>query len=222
MKKKALALAMAAGLVLTASATTANAQVQLKDGSTTAGWADTTVADLLPAGTSIDDINTYTLTLTFDTELAGEENFLVVMQNTVDWAWSQVSVGPSTEALDYQGNPYNMGYVVVDANTVAVNFENDGLMKIMTENDKLAVGDWGEYVVTNVTMTVNSPVEAAAPAEDVEAPAEDVTVEAPADDAAAEAPAELPKTGLVSGAVFFAAGALVTAAGAVVAKKKED
>lgn len=71
--------------------------------------------------------------------------------------------------------------------------------------------------VNSVVFKTTNDIAAEAPAE--EAPADDATVEAPA---TTEAPAELPKTGLVSSLAFLATGSLVTLAGAVVAKKKEN
>lgn len=203
--KKVLASVLAAALVVAlVNATPAKATVK-----TVTGWDSTTVASFAET-VDFAAIKAYKFTVKTDKPITNTTNFLVVVQNTEDWAWSQFSVGDSTSSLDYQGIPYDNAWTQVDDNTLEFTVINEGKWALKTMNDKLAIGDWSaDYDITDVKVEFLTEVPA-----QPEPETPDVT-EAPAD--------ETPKTGAsLAAAALLASLCAAGFVGTKVTKKDEQ
>lgn len=206
--KKLFAAALAAGLCFVSAVTPAEASVIDKDGNSV-NQATFMVSDFYDSDKDVTEVKSFTVVLKCDTELSASNAFnsQIVVQNTVDWAWNQKSFSADTSVADWQGNPYDYELKVIDSSTAEVTVPCEGVMALLTVEDRIVIGDYNEYTWTVEDVRFDFGGEAAAPA-----------------DGNGDAPAPvLPKTGLVSGVVFLVAGALISGAGVAVAKgKKED
>ena len=209
--KKLFAAALAAGLCFVSAVTPVKANVIDKDGNSV-NQATFMVSDFYNSDKDVTEVKSFTVVLKCDTELSASNAFnsQIVVQNTVDWAWNQKSFSADTSVLDWQGNPYDYELKVIDTSTAEVTVPCEGVMALLTVEDRIVIGDYNEYTWTVEDVKFNfgdaAPV-APAPAE--------------GGDDAAPAPA-LPKTGLVSSMAFLALGAMISGAGAVVAKGKKE
>lgn len=205
--KKLFAAALAAGLCVVSAVTPVKANVIDKDGNSV-NQATFMVSDFYDSDKDVTAVKSFTVVLKCDTELSASNAFnsQIVVQNTVDWAWNQKSFSADTSVADWQGNPYDYELKVIDSSTAEVTVPCEGVMALLTVEDRIIVGDYNEYTWTVEDVRFNFGGEAAAPADgnnDTPAPA-------------------LPKTGLVSGVVFLALGAMISGAGVVVAKGKKE
>lgn len=219
MKKKFLALAMAAAVVFSTSAVSAHAAISAEDGLEGVRLDGGNL--FLDCGSFMDDVSTvYGVEFTFEAASPEEGFGGGIIINAENNNWDQAEWG--NEGADKQWT------AVADGDVYKVSRVSDAPVFVVGESySNFALSQWwgGDLKIVGYTL-LGADGKALGAAEEApveeEPVAEDTTVEAPAEEVTTEAPAELPKTGLVSGAVFFAAGALVTAAGAMVAKKKED
>lgn len=149
--KKVLSAVLAAALLVVL----AGAKPTMATVKTVQGWDNTTVASFAET-VDFDALKSYTFIITLNTAVTDSVNFQIVCQNAVDWAWNQATVGNSTEAVDWNGINFNYAWVKVDDNTISVTIPNEGGFKLMTMNDKLAVGDWNDYDITDVKVTFSN------------------------------------------------------------------
>lgn len=228
--KKLFAAALAAGLCFVSAAAPVKAAVVTPEGATENGWANYTVADFYDSDQDLSEVKSYTYVLEYDAEISASNDFngQVMIQNTVDWAWTQRTFSGDTSVVDWQGLPYDYELVVIDEHIAELTIScSDAAMAPLTLQDKIGIGDWNDaYTVTVKDVKFNFDDEAAAPVEEEpptagngDASAEGEQPTTGGDDAPAP---ELPKTGLVSSMVFFAAGILISGAGVVIVKGKKE
>ncbi len=224
--KKLYAAALAAGICFVSAAAPVSAAIVAPDGTVGNGWAQYTVEEFYDSDKDVTEVKSFTFVLGCDVAFAasGDFNGQLVVQNTVDWAWNQKTFSADTSVNDFEGKPYDFELVIVDESTAEVTIPCEGPMALFTLQDKIGVGNWNDgYTLTVKDVKFNFGDAPAAPAE--QEPADQKEDEKPADQKPEESSDKtptLPKTGLVSGMVFFAAGSLLTGAGVVVAKGKKE
>ncbi|MDE7297719.1 MAG: LPXTG cell wall anchor domain-containing protein, partial [Lachnospiraceae bacterium] len=211
--KKLVAAALAAGVCLMSTVVPVKANVIDKDG-ISVNQATFTVSDFYDSDKDVTEVKSFTVVLKCDTELSASNAFnsQIVVQNTVDWAWNQKTFSADTSVVDWQGNPYDYELKVIDSSTAEVTVPCEGVMALLTLDDRIVVGDYNAYTWTVEDVRFNFGEEPTTSGDDTPSAEEPTT--------SGDAAPALPKTGLVSGMVFFAAGALLTGAGVVVAKGK--
>ncbi len=203
--KKLFAAALAAGFCAVTAVTPVQANVLDKDGNSV-NQAYFTVADFYDSDKDVTEVKSYTFVLGCDTALSVSNAFngQVVLQNAVDWEWTQRSFSADTSVNDWQGNPYNYALTIIDENTAELKIPAEGVMALKTQNDQLIIGDWNGYVLTvkdvkfDFGEVVEEPVVTETPVEEpevTEAPVEEPEVtEAPVEEPeVTEAPVEEPE-----------------------------
>lgn len=203
--KKLFAVVLTAGLCLVSAVTPAKATVTA-DGEPTAGWAKFGIADYLD-GMDVADIKSFTLTIDSDVPVQDWFNGMLAIAGG---PFVQKLFSGDINSVNWEGKPYDYEFVLVDDDTVQLTVPCDSEVIFGSADYEIWIGDWGDaYCWTLVDITFSDTVE--------EAPAPGV-----GGGAIMPVPT-LPATGLVSSVVFFAAGAVLSAAGVVVVKgKKED
>lgn len=211
--KKLFAAVLAAGLCLM-SATT---QVKAEDITNATGndwfayvseWSNWTV-DARSAG--VDVASVYGVEFTFTcADVSGGINGQIII-NAENDNWSGYDWGNSGQPIEVKETGNANEYTIALIKDTPTFVDGESYSNFVLKQY------WGEPMVITAIKFIGADGKAIGEAAE-EAPAE-TPGETPAE---AEEPVVLPKTGLVSGLVFVAVGAVVSAAGVVVAKKKED
>lgn len=174
--KKLLAAALVTGLCVTSAAVPTKAAITI-DGVATKGHAYVAVSDYLN-GKDAKDIQAFTITLDCNSPVESWFNGQVVI-NGADGAWIQKTFSGDITVPDYQGNTYDYEFVMVDSDTVTITVPCKGDVVFKSNDDKIAIGDWNDYVWTikDVKFDFHTTAEATATPTPTATPAPTATPE---------------------------------------------